>query len=143
VLPTTIDAALGTVSDDNSGLAAGVLSALRMIGGAFGAAILGALINSTYRDGLEQAVSPGMARSARESAIAGIDAASATHSAPLRDAVRHAFVNGMNLTLWVSAALMVAGGVLALVLRPRPSTQPVPDLAQEPQHVVAAGMSLG
>jgi MFS transporter, DHA2 family, multidrug resistance protein len=143
VLPTTIDAALGTVSDDNSGLASGVLSALRMIGGAFGAAILGALINSTYRDGLEQVVSPGMARSARESAIAGIDAANATHSAPLLDAVRHAFVSGMNLTLWVSAALMVAGGVLALVLRPRPSTQPVPDPAPEPHHGIAAGMSLG
>jgi DHA2 family multidrug resistance protein-like MFS transporter len=119
VLPTTIDAALGVVSDENSGVASGVLQALRMVGGALGAAILGAFINSTYRDQLEQAVSPALAGSARESAVTGIEAANAAHSTPLLDAVREAFVGGMSLTLWVSAALIAAGGLLALVLRPR------------------------
>jgi MFS transporter, DHA2 family, multidrug resistance protein len=131
VLPTTIDAALGAVSDDNSGVASGVLQALRMVGGSLGAAILGALINATYRDQLEQAVSPELARPARESAVAGIDAANAADSAPLLDAVREAFVSGMNLTLWVSAALMVVGGLLTLVLRPRPHAKQVPDLAEQ------------
>ncbi len=143
VLPTTIDAALGAVSDDNSGVAAGVLQALRMVGGALGAAILGALINATYRDQLQQAVSPALARPARESAVAGIDAATAAHSAPLLDAVRGAFLGGMNLTLWASAALMVVGGLLALVLRPRPGEKQVPDLAEQSQQELAAGMSLG
>jgi MFS transporter, DHA2 family, multidrug resistance protein len=142
VLPTTIDAALGAVSDDNSGVASGVLQALRMVGGSLGAAILGALINATYRDQLEQAVSPALARPARESAVAGIDAANATDSAPLLDAVREAFVSGMNLTLWVSAALMIVGGLLALVLRPRPSAKQVPDPAEQSQER-AAGVSLG
>jgi EmrB/QacA subfamily drug resistance transporter len=142
VLPTTIDAALGAVSDDNSGVASGVLQALRMVGGGLGAAILGALINATYRDQLEQAVSPALARPARESAVAGIDAANATGSAPLLDAVREAFVSGMNLTLWVSAALMIVGGLLALVLRPRPSAKQVPDPAEQSQER-AAGVSLG
>lgn len=82
MLPTTVDAALGAVPDDNSGVASGVLQALRMVGGALGAAILGALISVTYRDQLEQAVSPAMARSARESAVAGVDAANAAHSVP-------------------------------------------------------------
>jgi MFS transporter, DHA2 family, multidrug resistance protein len=131
VLPTTIDAALGAVSDDNSGVASGVLQALRMVGGSLGAAILGALINATYRDQLEQAVSPALARPARESAVAGIDAANAADSAPLLDAVREAFVSGMNLTLWVSAALMVVGGLLALVLRPRHHAKQVPNLAEQ------------
>jgi EmrB/QacA subfamily drug resistance transporter len=141
VLPTTIDAALGAVSDDNGGVAAGVLQALRMVGGALGAAILGALINATYRDQLEQAVSPALARSARESAVAGIDAANAAHTGPLLNAVRDAFVSGMNLTLWVSAALMTAGGLLALVLRPSPAAKQVPDLADQSPPEVAAGMS--
>jgi MFS transporter, DHA2 family, multidrug resistance protein len=131
VLPTTIDAALGAVSDDKTGVASGVLQALRMVGGSLGAAILGALINATYRDQLGQAVSPALARPARESAVAGIDAANATDSAPLLDAVREAFVSGMNLTLWVSAALMIVGGLLALVLRPRQSAKQVPDLAEQ------------
>jgi MFS family permease len=143
VLPTTIDAALGAVPDDNSGVASGVLQALRMVGGALGAAILGALINTTYRDQLEQTASPALARSAHESAVAGIDAANATHSAPLLDAVREAFVSGMNLTLWVSAALMIVGGLLALVLRPRPRARQAPDKAEQPTQDIAAGMSLG
>jgi DHA2 family multidrug resistance protein-like MFS transporter len=143
VLPTTIDAALGAVSDDNSGVASGVLQALRMVGGALGAAILGALINATYRGQLEQAVSPALARPARESAVAGIDAANGAHSAPLLDAVRDAFVSGMNLTLWVSAALMVVGGLLALVLRPGPSAKQVPDLAEQSPQELAAGISPG
>jgi MFS transporter, DHA2 family, multidrug resistance protein len=118
-LPTTIDAALGQVSEDNSGVGSGVLQALRMVGGALGAAILGALINAGYRDQLEQAVPPALARSARESAVAGVDAAHAAHSARLLEAVRDAFLGGMTVTLWVSAALMVAGGLLALAFGPR------------------------
>jgi DHA2 family multidrug resistance protein-like MFS transporter len=118
-LPTTIDAALGQVSEDNSGVASGVLQALRMVGGALGAAILGALINAGYRDQLEQTVPPALARSARESAVVGVDAAQAAHSARLLDAVRDAFVGGMTLTLWVCAALMVVGGLVALAFGPR------------------------
>ena len=118
VLPTTIDTALGAVSHESSGVSSGVLQALRMVGGALGAAILGAIINATYRDQLEHAaLSPVVARSARDSAVAGIDAASAAHSPTLLDAVRAAFVSGMNVTLWVSAALMAAGAVLAVGLR--------------------------
>ena len=61
MLPTTIDTALGAVSDESSGVSSGVLQALRMVGGSFGAAILGAIINATYRDQLEHAVSPALA----------------------------------------------------------------------------------
>ena len=137
VLPTTIDAALGAVSDDNSGVASGVLQALRMVGGALGAAILGALINATYRDQLEQAA-PALTGSARESAVAGIDAANAAHSAPLLDAVRHSFVSGLTLTLWVSAALMAAAGLLAFLLRPKRSEEHVPDRAEQSPPKLAA-----
>jgi MFS transporter, DHA2 family, multidrug resistance protein len=118
VLPTTIDAAMGAISDDSSGVSSGVLQAFRMVGGALGAAILGALINATYRDQLGQAVSPALAVSARESAVAGVDAASAAHAPHLLDTVRQAFVGGTNVTLWVSAVLMAAAAVLALVFRP-------------------------
>jgi MFS transporter, DHA2 family, multidrug resistance protein len=118
VLPTTIDTALGAVSGDSSGVSTGVLQALRMVGGALGAAILGAILNATYRDELEHAVSPSLARPARESAVAGVDTASATHSQHMLDAVQSAFVSGLDRTLWVSAALMAAGVVLALAFRP-------------------------
>jgi MFS family permease len=123
VLPTTIDTALGAVSDESSGVSSGVLQALRMAGGAFGAAILGAIINTTYRNQLEHATSPTLARAARDSAVTGVDAANSAHSQPLLDTVRHAFVSGMNQTLWVSAALMATAAVLALAFRPRPDAK--------------------
>jgi MFS transporter, DHA2 family, multidrug resistance protein len=139
-LPTTIDAALGQVSEDNSGVASGVIQALRSVGGVLGAAILGALINATYRGQLEQAASPALARPARESAVAGVDAAQAAHSARLLDAVRDAFVGGMTLTLWVSAALMAVAGLLALALGPRADARRVPDRVEQPAKELAAEM---
>ena len=126
VLPTTIDTAMGAVSADSSGVSSGVLQAFRMVGGALGAAILGALVNATYRDQLQQAVSPALAGSARESAVVGIDSAAATHSPHLLDAVREAFVSGIDLMLWVSAALMAAVAVLAIVFRPRRAEATMP-----------------
>src|SRR4029453_19398907 len=119
VLPTTIDTALGAVSGENSGVSTGVLQAFRMVGGALGAAILGAIINATYRDQLEHTVSPALARPTRESAVAGVDTATATHSQQLLDAVQAAFMSSLDRALWISAALMAAGGVLALAFRSR------------------------
>jgi hypothetical protein len=138
VLPTTIDTALGAVSDQSSGVSSGVLQALRMAGGAFGAAILRAIIDGTYRNQLEHATSPTLARTARDSAVTGIDAATSAHSPALREAVRHAFVSGMNTTLWVSAALMAADAVVALVFRPRADAQPVVAQPEESRDQIAA-----
>ena len=137
VLPTTIDTALGAVSKDSSGVSTGVLQAFRMVGGVLGAAILGAIINSTYRGQLDQAVSPAAARSARDSAVAGVDAATAAHSQGLLDAVREAFVSGMDRTLWISAALMVAGAVLALAFRPSAAETSLPEQTETPHELAA------
>jgi MFS transporter, DHA2 family, multidrug resistance protein len=131
VLPTTIDTALGAVSGESTGVSSGVLQAFRMVGGALGAAILGALINATYRDQLEHAVSPALARSAGDSAVSGVDAATAAHSPALLGAVHNAFVSGMDLTLWISAALMAAGALLALAVRPQVLPAPVASDAED------------
>jgi Na+/melibiose symporter-like transporter len=131
VLPTTIDTALGAVSGESTGVSSGVLQAFRMVGGALGAAILGALINATYRDQLEHAVSPALARSAGDSAVSGVDAATAAHSPALLGAVHNAFVSGMDLTLWISAALMAAGALLALAVRPQVLPAPVASEAED------------
>jgi MFS transporter, DHA2 family, multidrug resistance protein len=118
VLPTTVDAALGAVPGDASGVSSGVLQAMRTAAGAFGAAILGAVVNARYRDHLEHAVSPAQAHSVRNSAVAGVDFANGTGSEHLLEAVRGAFVAGMDRALWISAALMAAGAALAFVIRP-------------------------
>ena len=55
----------------------------------------------------------------------------------LLDAVRHAFVSGMSTTLWVSAALMAAGAVVALVFRPRADEPGVAQLEESPDQIAA------
>jgi MFS transporter, DHA2 family, multidrug resistance protein len=134
VLPATIDTALAAVSDESSGVSSGVLQALRMVGSVLGAAILGAIINSTYRNELEHAVSAPLASAARDSAVTGVEVANASGSQVLLDAVRESFMSGMSVTLWVSAALMAAGAVLALALRPRRAATHV---TTEPQEAPA------
>src|SRR5262249_50881634 len=138
VLPAAIDSALGAVSDEASGVSSAVVQALRSVGGVLGAAILGALINAGYRDHLEQAVSPALAKSAGQSAVAGVDAAGTAHSAHLLEAVREAFVSGMTATLWISAALVAAGAVVAIVFRPRPARTPTAAEPEVARHEIAA-----
>jgi predicted MFS family arabinose efflux permease len=138
VLPTAIDTALGAVSPERSGVSSGVLQALRMVGGALGAAILGAILNASYRGQLEHSVSPALAQSARDSAVAGIDAATAARSEPLLEAVRRAFVGGLDRTLWVSAALTAGGAVLALLFRREARAAPAAAEPDQQPHELAA-----
>jgi MFS transporter, DHA2 family, multidrug resistance protein len=123
VLPTAIDAALGVADDENSGVSSGILQALRSAGGVFGAAILGAIMNTIYRDQLSH-LGSSLPASARGSAVAGADAATTAHSPALLHAVRESFLSGMNTTLWICAALMALGSVLAVTIRHRTAAAP-------------------
>jgi MFS transporter, DHA2 family, multidrug resistance protein len=81
------------------------------------AAILGSVLNTSYRgqlDGLPAHV----ADAARDSVLAGVAAAQQPGSVSLLHAVRAAFVDGMDAMLWGCAAIAAAGMVLALVLLP-------------------------
>ena len=90
------------------------------------------------RDQLEHAASPTLARAARDSAVTGIDAATTAHSQFLRETVRHAFVSGMSQALWVSAALMAVGALLAIAIRPRANAVPLFVEPEESTHEIAA-----
>jgi hypothetical protein len=75
--------------------------------------------------------------SARGSAVTGADAATTAHSPALLHAVRESFLSGMNTTLWICAALMALGSVLAVAIRRHAAAAPdapaadsrVPELA--------------
>ncbi|TDC17221.1 DHA2 family efflux MFS transporter permease subunit [Kribbella albertanoniae] len=109
-LPTAMNAALGALSPASAGVGAGVTQSVRTLGGSFGAAILGSVLSSAYRD----AVPP----QARESVFAGLAAARSEHSAALEATVRSAFVHGLNLVLVTSGALAVLGLLLAVAWLP-------------------------
>jgi EmrB/QacA subfamily drug resistance transporter len=113
-LPTTMDAAIGALSPEHASVGSGLIQALRMVGGAFGAAILGSVVNAAYRSELAAAdLSPGIADAARESVSAGVAVAGRLGSPDLLDAVQAAFVHGMDIALFVCAGAAAAGAALA------------------------------
>src|SRR5436305_5487660 len=119
-LATAASAALSELSQERSGVGSAVMQALQKVGGPFGAAILGSVLSSTYQ-GQRHLVGlpPTAAKLAQESVFAGLAVAQQLGSAPLLEAVRAAFVQGMDVALLVSAGIAIAGIVLALIFLPR------------------------
>ena len=118
-LPSTMDAALGSLSPERSGVGSGTIQALRMVGSTFGAAILGSILNGAYTGHLDLAAYPQSAQVAKQSVEAGVAAAEQLHSPQLLDSVRAAFVHGIDRVLLVSGVLAAVGIVLAVVFLPR------------------------
>jgi predicted MFS family arabinose efflux permease len=118
-LATASAAALGALPAERAGVGSAVIQAVNKVGAPFAAAILGSVLNATYRGRLDLAGAPAqVADAARESVFAGVAVARRLGSASLLDSVQAAFVHGMDGMLWVCAAIAVAGMVLALIFLP-------------------------
>jgi len=123
-------AAMNAVDRTKAGVASGVLSMSRMVGGTFGVAIMGALVTAIGRAQLDSSL-PHLPASARR-AIAntlGSGGVSTGHpvSAQVASAVRHAFVSALGTGLTIGGAVTLVGAVVALVLIQRaPTREPAP-----------------
>lgn len=72
-LPAAMDAALGALSVERSGVGSGLIQAGRQVGSAIGVAVLGTVVNSSYRGGLDLVGLPAQAAATvRESVSAGV-----------------------------------------------------------------------
>jgi MFS transporter, DHA2 family, multidrug resistance protein len=109
-LPPSMDAALGALTPERSGVGNGLIQAMRQVGGAIGVAVLGTVLNGAYRHALPS----GVPAPARE----GVAAAIKLGDPGLTDAARAAFTHGMDVSLVVAAVVAAAGAILALVLLP-------------------------
>jgi MFS transporter, DHA2 family, multidrug resistance protein len=119
VMPVAMDAALGALSAERAGVGSALIQALRMVGGSFGAAMLGSVLNSAYRGGLDVAGLPAAAAgAARDSVTAGVAVAQQLHAAALLESVHAAFIHGLDVSLLVCGGLAVAGAVLAVAFLP-------------------------
>jgi len=119
-LSTAAASALNQLSAERSGVGSALMQTVTKLGPAFGAAILGSVLNSTYQAQLELGGLPAPAADAvRRSVFGGIAVAHQVGSKELLDGVRTAFVAGMDNGLRVSAAIALAGAVLALAFLPR------------------------
>ncbi|MGX6601457.1 MFS transporter [Micromonosporaceae bacterium Da 78-11] len=128
-LPPAMDAALGALTPERSGVGNALLQAMRQVGGAIGVAVLGTVLNAGYRGGVDVAGLPGpVADAVRDSAASGVAAATRLGDQALLDSVRAAFTHGMDRSLVVAAVIAAVGAVLALVFLPaRPAAPPVED----------------
>ena len=136
-------AAMNSVDRSKAGVASGTLSMSRMVGGTFGIAVLGALIQAVGRAKLGDRL-PGLAAGARDKLVQGLGQGTAGHHTTLQitHATNDAYVSALQAGLRVSAAVALIGAVVAFTLvRTRPSqTQDEPlgehvaeaELAREP-----------
>src|SRR5664280_1807185 len=119
-LPKAMDAALGALSPERSGVGSALLQAVRMVGGAFGAAILGSIMNSAYHNALHLGSLPTSAAAAvRDSVFGGLAVAQKLGSAALAESVRSAFMHGIAVMLIACAGVALVGLVLTLAYLPR------------------------
>jgi EmrB/QacA subfamily drug resistance transporter len=119
-------AAMNAVSADKAGVASGILSMSRMVGGTFGVAAIGALFQSLSKSRLSSDlagahltasqhahVADALGSGQAKQALRGLDPATAGQ---VGHAMKDAFVHALSGSLKLSTAVAAAGAVVALVL---------------------------
>jgi EmrB/QacA subfamily drug resistance transporter len=124
-IPSAMNAALGALTPERSGVGSSLVTAIRQVGGTLGVAILGTLLGESYRSKLKLAGLPSQVTEAvRSSVTGGVNVAHKLVSTELLQNVRTAFVHGMAVLLWVCAGIAVVSVVLALIFLPNKHATP-------------------
>jgi hypothetical protein len=119
-LPTALNIALAALTPARSGSGSALITAMRQVGGTIGVAILGTVLATVYQGRLHLTGLPASTVTAiRKSVAGGIATAQASGSNTLLDAVRTAYVHGLDVMLWVCAGIALTSAVLAIVFLPR------------------------
>jgi MFS transporter, DHA2 family, multidrug resistance protein len=135
-MPPAMNAALGALSAERSGVGSGLMQAMRQVGSAVGVAILGTVLNAGYRDRVDVSHLPAQAAGAvKDSASAGVAVAGRLGDPGLLESVRSAFTHGMDLSLVAAAGVAIVGAVLALIYLP---SQPPAARVDEAEAMVMA-----
>lgn len=117
VMPPATTSIMSTLPLGKAGVGSAVNDTTREIGAALGVGIMGSVLASQYTSSIRDAIAP-LPLQAREAADSGVGQALQVASriggdagARLADAARVAFVDGMQVSLWVAAGLLVAGAL--------------------------------
>jgi hypothetical protein len=134
-------AAMNSVDRTKAGVASGVLSMSRMVGGTFGVAVMGALVTAIGRAKIDQRL-PQLPAGTRATIANSLGGGGGGHhaSAQIVATVRDAFVSALGTGLTIGAATTLIGAGLAWVLIEKSaSTSPEPTSEPEPASEDPAG----
>lgn len=131
---TSASAALVELPAERSGVGSALLQTIVKLGPAFGASILGSVLNATYQGQVSVAGLPAaLAGAVKASVFGGVAVAGQLGSGALLAGVRDAFVAGVDDALRAGALVALVGVLVALVFLPgrvRPA-EPVPSQRAE------------
>ncbi len=138
-------AAMNSVAPTKAGVASGILSMSRMVGGTFGVAVLGAMVSTLGRSKIDHLL-PAAPAGERARLAGSLGSGGVLHgvSAQAVDASQSAFVYALQYGLRLGSAVALAGALIAwtLVARRVRTAAPVPPdqptHAQDPPPVRAA-----
>ncbi len=116
-------AAMNAVDRAKAGVASGILSMNRMVGGTFGVAVLGAMVSTLGRTEIDRLL-PTLPESARAHLASGLGSGGLLHGLPVAvvDASQRAFVYALSYGLRLGAAVALLGALLAWLLVAKKST---------------------
>jgi EmrB/QacA subfamily drug resistance transporter len=118
-LATAASVAMVELSAERSGVGAALLQAIIKLGPAFGATILGSVLNATYQGRVAVGgLSADVAETVRQSVFGGLAVARELGSGPLAESVRSSFVAGMDDASRVAAIIVAIAALVALVVMP-------------------------
>ena len=126
-------AAMNAVEVSKAGVASGILSMSRMVGGTFGVAAIGALFQGMIRHDLDSKLAAfGFGDSQREALVDAAGTRGVGNIAHQMDpesarqivtAVEDSFIHSLATAMWMSFAVIIIGAVLAAVLIERKPVQ--------------------
>jgi DHA2 family multidrug resistance protein-like MFS transporter len=145
-MPTMLNAALSALTPERSGSGSALMTAMRQVGATIGVAVLGTVLSSVYRGKLALTGLPAdMVATAKGSVGSGVAAAQRLGSPQLLAAVHGAYADGVDVMLWVCAAIAIAAAVLAALFLPRQPGGPIrpggPVQASGTVQATAAGVA--
>jgi hypothetical protein len=131
-------AAMNAVEHTKAGVASGVLSMSRMVGGTFGVAVLGALVAALGKSKLADLL-PNASPAARDRLAESLGAGGASAGGRTAEALNEAFVYALQYGLRLGAAVSLLGALVAWrLIAPRRAAAPQPALAGAPGEELAA-----
>ncbi len=116
-------AAMNAVAQAKAGVASGILSMNRMVGGTFGVAVLGAMVATLGRSKIDQLL-PSLPAASRARLAEGLGSGAAPHGASTQilDAGRSAFIYALQNGLRLGSAVALVGAISAFALIGRSRT---------------------